>query len=121
VVRAILLVDHGSRRPEANAVLEEVAARVRRRRPDTLIGVAHLSLAPPGVFEAIDGLVAGGAREIVVHPYFLAPGSHGAGDIPGLVQQAAARHPEVRLRVTAPLGVHEGLVDAVLARVAEVE
>jgi sirohydrochlorin ferrochelatase len=120
-MRAILLVDHGSRRPEANAVLEEVAARVRERRPDLLVGVAHLSLAPPDVAQALDALVAAGAREIAVHPYFLAPGSHGAGDVPELAQRAAARHAGVRVRVTAPLGVHEGLVDAVLARVAELD
>lgn len=117
--RAILLVDHGSRRAEANAVLDEVAALLRRRVPERIVRVAHMELAPPSVAEGIEACVAAGAREIVVHPYFLAPGSHGARDVPALVAAAARRHPAVSIRVSAPLGAHEGLVDAILARVEE--
>ena len=35
--RAVLLVDHGSRRPEANAQLEALAERVRERLPDRYV------------------------------------------------------------------------------------
>ena len=35
--RGILLVDHGSRRPEANAQLEALAERLRRRVPDAVV------------------------------------------------------------------------------------
>ena len=115
--RAVLLVDHGSRLPEANAVLEQVAALVRAREPGRIVRVAHLELAPPTVQEGIDACVAAGAREIVVHPYFLAPGRHSTRDIPALVGTAAKRHPEVSFRVSEPLGVHVALVDAILARV----
>jgi sirohydrochlorin ferrochelatase len=119
--RGILLVDHGSRAAEANALVEEVARRVRARLADRLVAVAHLDLAPPGVSEGVDALVAAGAREIVVMPYFLAPGLHGVRDIAALAQASAARHPGVRVRVAAPLGLHPGLVDAVLDRVREAE
>lgn len=117
--RAILLVDHGSREPEANAVLEAVAARLRLRLPDRIVMFAHMELAPPTLAEAFDACVAAGAREIVVHPYFLAPGRHSTRDIPALVEAARARHPGVAVRVTAPLGVHEGLVDAIVARISD--
>lgn len=119
--RGILLVDHGSRAAEANALVEEVARLVRARLADRLVAVAHLGLASPGVAEGVDGLVAAGAREIVVMPYFLAPGLHGVRDIPALAQACAVRHPGVRVRVAAPLGLHPGLVDAVLDRVREAE
>lgn len=119
--RAILLVDHGSRSAEANALLDEVARCVRERLPDRRVAIAHLDLAAPGVAEAVDALVASGVREIVVMPYFLAPGQHGVRDIPALAERCAARHPGVRVRVAAPLGLHAGLVDAVLDRVREAE
>jgi sirohydrochlorin ferrochelatase len=115
--RAIVLVDHGSRRPEANAVLDGIAARLRARLPGRLVRVAHLELAAPGLAEAVAACVAEGAGEIVVLPYFLAPGEHASRDVPALAAAAAARHPDVSIRVAEPLGVHEGLVDAVLARV----
>jgi sirohydrochlorin ferrochelatase len=119
--RAILLVDHGSRRAEANAQLERIAERVRQRVPDRLVEVAHMELAEPTVGGAIDACAAEGADEIVVHPFFLGPGRHTTDDIPELVAEAAARHPDLRVRVSAPLGEHPALVDAILARVGEVE
>lgn len=115
--RAIVLVDHGSRVAEANAVLEQIAALLRQRVPDRVVEVAHMELAPPTLAEAIARCVAAGAGEIVVHPYFLGPGTHATRDIPIQAAAAAARHPGVSVRVSEPLGVHEGLVDAVLARV----
>ena len=119
--RAVLLVDHGSRRREANAVLEEVAARLRARLPDRIVAFAHMDLAEPTVALGIAGCVAKGATEIVLHPYFLAPGSHSTEDILRLAQTALAAHPQVTLRVTSALGVHEKLVEVVLERVLEAE
>lgn len=117
--RAIVLVDHGSRAPEANAVLEAVAERLRERLPGRQVAVAHMEIAAPGLGEAIDACVARGAREIVVHPYFLAPGRHASRDVPRMAAEAAARHPQVEVRVTDPLGVHDGIVEAVLSRINE--
>ncbi|MEN8184669.1 MAG: CbiX/SirB N-terminal domain-containing protein, partial [Myxococcota bacterium] len=54
-----------------------------------------------------------------VHPLFLAPGRHSTRDIPTRAQRAAARHPDLRVRVGAPLGAHPGIVDAILDRVRE--
>ena len=117
--RAVLLVDHGSRRPESNAQLEALAERVRERMPERLVAVAHMELAAPSIADAIDACVAGGVEEIVVHPYFLGPGNHTREDIPRLVAGAGARHPGLRIEITEPLGLHEGLVDVVVARVEE--
>ena len=118
---AILLVDHGSRRPEANAQLDELAARLRRRAPDRVVEVAHMELAPPSIAEGLAACVAAGARDVVVHPYFLGPGAHSSRDIPRLVAEAAGRHPGLRVRVSEPLGVDERLVEVVLERVAAAE
>jgi sirohydrochlorin ferrochelatase len=119
VKQAILLVDHGSRRPEANALLAAVAERVAERAPDVIVGFAHMELAEPDVAAGISACVAAGAGAVVVHPYFLGPGSHTTDDIPRLVGEAAKAHPAVDIRVSAPLGLHPKLVDVVLDRVAE--
>ncbi len=117
MTRAILLVDHGSRVASANAALDEVAGQLRLRLPDRLVRVAHLEIAAPGIGEGIDACVAAGATEIVVHPYFLSPGRHTSLDIPREVEQAAARHPSVRVRLTPALGPHAKLVDLIVERV----
>jgi len=116
--RAIVLVDHGSRRAEANAVVEEVAAALRERLGGAVVEVAHLELAPPDVGEAVARCVARGAAEVLVQPFFLAPGRHGASDLAALAAAAAARHPGVSVRVGEPLGAHPRVVDAVLDRIS---
>lgn len=115
---AILLVDHGSRRKEANEQLEEIAKRVRERCPDRIVRTAHLEIALPSIAQGIADCVAAGATEIVVHPYLLAPGRHSQKDIPNQAEAAASAH-RVSVRVTAPLGVHDKLIDVVLERVDE--
>jgi len=117
--RAVLLVDHGSRRPEANAQLDALAEQVRQRMPERLVAVAHMELAEPSIADAVAACVAAGAQEIVVHPYFLGPGNHTREDIPRLVAQASAQHPGLRVVLTEPLGLHDKLIDVVIARVEE--
>ena len=113
----MILVDHGSRERAANVQLAAIAAALGRQLPGRRVSTAHLTIAAPGLPAAIDACVAEGAREIVVMPYFLAPGRHALRDVPRLAREARARHPGVRIGVSAPLGVHAGLVAAVASRV----
>lgn len=115
--RAILLVDHGSRRPEANALLEEIAAALRERLPDCPVSVAHLELGQPDVETAVAACVRAGVRQLLVHPYFLAAGTHTRRDIPERMRAAAARYPELQIEISEPLGFHELIVDVVLERI----
>ena len=114
---AILLVDHGSRLPEANALLEQIRERVQERVPDRMVHTAHMALVPPSISEGVDACVAGGANEIVVQPYFLVPGSHTTHDIPTMVREAAGHHPGLRVRIGEPLGLHTKLIEVILERV----
>jgi len=116
--RAILLVDHGSRRDDANAILSLVATAVREHTGSP-VEIAHLELVPPDIAEGIDSCVRAGATEIVVHPYFLGPGMHTSRDIPAQLEAARGRHPGVSIRLTEPLGFHPGIVDVVLERLGD--
>jgi len=120
VKRAILIVDHGSRRSEANALLDEIAALVAARLPNSVVRTAHMELAAPSIAEGLAACAAAGAREVVVHPYFLGPGDHSTNDIPRLVATAAADHPLLSVSISEPLGCHPKLVDVILDRVAAV-
>lgn len=119
-MRGILLVDHGSRRPEGNETVERVAALVRARVGDGVrVGHAHMELAEPSVAVAIDAMAAAGVTDLVVHPFFLGKGRHASEDIPRLAREALAQHPHVRLTLTEPLGTHALLAELVLVRCAE--
>lgn len=115
--RALLLIDHGSRRDEANAVLVQVAEILRGRSGFAVVHYAHMEIAEPTITQGFDVCVAAGAHEVIVHPYLLAPGSHYNEDIPRLVAEAAKKHPGVRWTITEPLGIHPKLCEVVLERV----
>ncbi len=117
---ALVLVDHGSRRAEANSALDELAALVRAADPERCVHVAHMELAPPELESALGACAAEGARSVTVVPVFLGPGRHTHEDIPRLVREAEAKHPELSVRVAPPLGPHPLLAELVLTRAAEV-
>jgi sirohydrochlorin ferrochelatase len=112
--RALLIVDHGSGRPEAHEHLEQLAARVSERAPDWIVRAAHMEIAAPSIEQGIEACVRDGAEEVLVHPLFLVPGRHLTRDIPALVRQVEARHPELRIRITEPLGASSELPDLIL-------
>lgn len=114
--KALLIVDHGSTRDEANRMLEAVAEIVRRKRPGLLVHVAHMELARPTLEEGVEACVRDGATVVIVHPYMLSPGRHATCDIPAMVEQAAVRYRDVTFRVTGPLGIHDKIGEVVIER-----
>ncbi|MGO8869881.1 MAG: CbiX/SirB N-terminal domain-containing protein [Acidimicrobiales bacterium] len=115
----VIIVDHGSRRDEANRRHEAFVGEWRARGHYAVVEPAHMELAEPSIGTAFDACVAAGATTVVIAPYFLWPGSHWDRDIPTLAAEAATRHPGVRYLVTAPLGPHPLLGDIVEQRVGD--
>jgi sirohydrochlorin ferrochelatase len=114
VSRALLIVDHGSRRPEAHEHVERLAAQVRERAPELYVYVAHLEVVPPSVEDALAQCAREGMTEVAVHPLFLIPGRHLTHDLPEQIERARARHPELVVRLLDALGEHPGLAELVL-------
>ena len=116
---AIVLVDHGSKHAAANEMLMEVARMLRDASGIDIVEPAHMEIAEPTVEQAFAACVARGARHIVVHPFFLAPGRHSTVDIPRMSAEAAAAFPGLTYRVTPPLGPDPRVIDVVLQRVLD--
>ncbi len=116
---AILLVDHGSRRPESNLLLEAVAAAFAQRYAQrwSIVEPAHMELAEPSIATAFDNCAARGADFVIVCPYFLGPGKHWTHDIPALAAAAAAKYPHLRYHVTATLGLDDLLLQLLAKRI----
>lgn len=117
--QALLLIDHGSTRDDANELLPKVARMVKEMSDFEIVCYAHMELAEPTIQQGFDACVAAGANEVIVHPYFLGPGRHSISDIPRMVAAAAARHSGVSYRITQPLGLDRKMGDLVLQRVHE--
>lgn len=114
-MRALLLVDHGSRREAANQLLEEIADALRGARPDQPVFTAHLEIAQPDIPAGFAACVEAGATEVIVVPFFLGPGRHTREDIPRLAEQASTEH-GVPAKVAPPLAPSPTLITLLLER-----
>ena len=114
--KALLIVDHGSVRQEANEMLDAVAQILRRQRPGLIVKIAHMELAEPTLAQGIESCVKEGATEVIVHPYMLSPGRHATADIPRMVSEVMQKFPSAKCRVTEPLGLHEKISEVILER-----
>jgi len=117
--QALLLIDHGSTRDDANELLPKVARMLREMSDFEIVRYAHMELAEPTIQQGFDACVGAGALEVIVHPYFLGPGRHSISDIPRMVAEAAARHSGASYRITQPLGLDGKIGELVLQRVRE--
>ena len=119
-VNAYLLIDHGSRRTAANELVAEIAELVRARLGEgAIVESAHMELAAPSIAEGFARCVEQGATLVIAHPFMLAPGRHASEDLPRVVAEAAAEHSAVEFVMAGPLGSHDGVIDAVVARCSE--
>ncbi len=114
----LIIVDHGSRRAESNAMLEEVARLFADRFAGDfgVVEPAHMELAMPDIAAAYDACVARGVTRVTLVPFFLAKGKHWTKDIPSLVSQAAQKHPGTTYRIAEPLGIDDLILDLLKKR-----
>jgi sirohydrochlorin ferrochelatase len=116
-MKGILLVDHGSRKREANEMLGDVEKLVQTMAgSDVIVRHAHMELAEPTIAQGIASCIEAGAREVIVFPYMLSPGKHSTSDIPRMVGEVARNHPGIAFSVTSPFGIDEKLGQVILAR-----
>ena len=50
---------------------------------------------------------------IICHPYFLSKGRHVREDIPNLISEAKSEFPFIKVKVTEPLGVQDGILNLI--------
>ncbi len=112
----VIVVDHGSRRKESNAMLETFVRQLSERPGWGIVEPAHMELAEPSIDTAFERCVARGASRVVVMPYFLLPGRHWNEDIPRLAAAAAKRWAGVSYLVGAPIGLHPLMAGVIEAR-----
>jgi sirohydrochlorin ferrochelatase len=116
---ALLLIAHGSRRPEANADLEHLAEVLRARGEFAFVQPSYLELCEPGIVSGGEICVAEGAERVVLLPYFLSAGVHVVKDLTAARNELANRFPEVEFLLAEPLGRHPKMAEIVLDRARE--
>ncbi len=118
LIKALILIDHGSKVDEANQMLEMITNEIKKRNNPgfKIIEFCHMELASPTLEDAFSSCINKGANDITVHPYFLVPGRHSKTDIPKMVNDLLKIYPGIKCKITEPLGLHEKILDVVLER-----
>jgi sirohydrochlorin ferrochelatase len=114
---AILLMAHGSRIPEANDAVHEIAAMVKELSGHSIVQVSFREQHLPNIQQGIDACVAQGAERVLLVPYFLFVGAHVREDLPEEMAEARKRHPGVEFAMASHLGVHRKLAEIVVERI----
>ncbi|MGH3355580.1 MAG: sirohydrochlorin chelatase [Nocardioidaceae bacterium] len=101
---ALVALAHGSKDPRSAETVHALCAQIRDRRPDLRIEAAFLDHCEPSPTQLFDRLVTEGYDEIVIVPLLLTSAFHARIDVPAVVQEAADRHPGLRIQVSDVLG-----------------
>lgn len=115
----LLVIAHGSRDPRHAATACALAGRVRSLRPGLRVETGFLEFDEPGVPRLLERLAGEGARDVVAQPLLLTRAFHAKTDIPGVLAEASARHPGLRIRQAGVLGPSPLLLDALDRRLRE--
>lgn len=115
-MKALIIIDHGSKKNIANNLLNDIAAAVQEKRNNLIVEPAHMELAEPSIPTAIQNCIKKGAKRIIFQPYMLGPGRHVQEDIPRIIKKNMQNYPTVSYEYTKYLGFDNALVDLILKR-----
>ena len=114
----IVVFGHGSSVASANDAVMRVTAESAAAGGFPLCETAFLEVAPT-LRDATAKLVAQGAEEILVVPYFLTLGIHLQRDLPQIIKTLQGEFGGLPMRVTPPLDGHPALSGIVVDRARE--
>ncbi|GAB0107806.1 sirohydrochlorin chelatase [Nocardia sp. JMUB6875] len=114
---ALIAVAHGSRDPRSAETMRAVVAQIAAQRPDLDVRLAFLDLSSPSVDQVVDAVAADGHSHAIVVPLLLGSAFHARVDLPGLLDEARARHPQLRLTQADVLGPDPHLIIALRDRI----
>lgn len=115
----LLLVAHGSRSAAGQAEMWTLADLVATAAPHLLVEMGYLEMSDPPAGEALDRLVARGARRIAAVPLMLLAAGHSKSDVPAVILEGRLRHPDVAFHYGRPLGTDQTLISLARRRIVD--
>jgi sirohydrochlorin cobaltochelatase len=121
--RALLMLAHGSRDPEARAEYVRIHEALAARLAPRTVVFAVLEFPDEGALPSIEEgwrrCLAAGAEQIVVLPFFLFPAGHVRQDLPAQLRAARASVGWARLDLLPPLGPADAILETLDTRASE--
>ena len=110
--RALVLFAHGARNASWAEPFERLRALTEARMPGVSVSLAFLELMEPRLPAHVAGLAADGVTGVTIVPVFLGQGGHLLRDLPLIVGQLRAEHPQLAIEVAGAVGEDPGVLAA---------
>jgi sirohydrochlorin cobaltochelatase len=110
--QGLILLAHGARDPRWREPFEQLAERIRSKRPELAVRLAFLELMAPDLLLAGAELVAAGCDALRVVPIFFGQGGHVRDDVPAIVDALRERYSAVDVTLSRAAGEDGGVIDA---------
>lgn len=111
--QALILFAHGARAASWAAPFERLRDLVAAREPGVDVSLAFLELMSPRLPERAAELLAQGVTDLTVVPVFLGQGGHVLRDLPEMIDQLRADHPQLTIRVAEAAGENAAVLQAI--------
>ncbi len=116
---SLILLGHGSNDPRVAQVSQQIRRELLTIRPELDIHVAFLDNAAPSGLQIAERLAGEGVTEIVFVPLLLSDAFQVHCDVPALVAQVTAAHPDLRVAASRPIGPEAQLLAIVDRRLRD--
>src|SRR4029450_10254526 len=114
--RALLLIDRGSREPEAKEELVQLCNLIKEQSRYVLVDHCFLEVIPPYIEEGISRCVSKNVDSITVMPYFLYPGMKLKDSVK---KTAKIRYDKkIKVVIAKPLSYHSTLNSLIRDRIS---
>ncbi len=117
----VMVCGHGSRDDEAIGEFAAVAAGIAGRLPQYPVASGFLEFARPVIRDGLDELRGKGVERILAVPGMLFAAGHVKNDIPSVLNDYMARHPQIRIEYGRDLDIDARLLRAAAARIEQTE
>jgi sirohydrochlorin cobaltochelatase len=111
--QALVLFAHGARDPRWAQPFLKMQAIAQQQLPGAQVELAFLELMEPRLPEVVDRLAAAGHQRVAVVPVFLGQGGHVLRDLPPMIDELRARHPQLQLTVSDAVGESPDVLAAI--------
>jgi sirohydrochlorin cobaltochelatase len=115
----VMVCGHGSRSVEATEEFARLVEGIKKRFPQHPVDYGFLEFATPILHDGLEKLRAQGVDHIIAVPGMLLAAGHVKNDLPSVVNEYAAEHPEIKIEFGRDLGVDTRLLVAARQRVEQ--
>jgi len=116
IKKGILLISHGSSRPDASKALMHVRDDIAKRFAGIDVQLGFMEFESPSIPEAIADMVKNGVKSIRIIPYFLQEGKHLRKDIPALIDSSQKKYSDVDIKMADYIGYDPIMTEILISR-----